>query len=339
MDGGYQLVTKDDFSQFKWFWESDVANAQVVARCLLQWFAVFGVCYHWHVLGAHHHFTTARCPWANGTVESAMKITLKTFRSLFSEWLMQPSQWRLIVPVVMLVLNQTPSESIGGVAPITAMTGSHAMSPLDLIPLSVKAKVVTLEKLCAGAADPSIRKDETQERRKMGPRWPSLMLEILFSIWMNGAFVKTASSWIFEIQNLVSGVVRDAHASRLKFYADESLDVDEELLRHVAHNADDYVVDQFLECRFNPKTTSYEVLVSWRGLQDIENSWEPARNLLEDIPVAFKRYVQDNMNDEDITAMAAALDLMQSLGGIVAKFGFAESMSTSQDGSQGFKLP
>ncbi|KAF0700908.1 Aste57867_8594 [Aphanomyces stellatus] len=179
---------------FKWFWESDVANAQVVARCLLQWFAVFGVCYHWvtdqgshfkneviaelqHVLGAHHHFTTARCPWANGTVESAMKITLKTFRSLLSEWLMQlvewlmqPSQWRLIVPVVMLVVNQTPSESIGGVAPITAMTGSHTMSPLDFIPLSVKAKVVTLEELCAGAAASKHQKGRDARAAKNGAK-------------------------------------------------------------------------------------------------------------------------------------------------------------------------
>ncbi|KAF0728670.1 hypothetical protein Ae201684_013628 [Aphanomyces euteiches] len=36
MENGYLLVAKDDFSQFKWFWETDVVNAQVVARCLLQ---------------------------------------------------------------------------------------------------------------------------------------------------------------------------------------------------------------------------------------------------------------------------------------------------------------
>ncbi|KAF0712314.1 hypothetical protein As57867_004858, partial [Aphanomyces stellatus] len=139
MDGGYLLVVKDDFTQFKWLWESDVATAKVVSRCLLQWFSVFGVCYHWvsdqgshfkneviaelqHVLGAHHHFTTARCPWANGTVESAMKTTLKTFRALLSEWLMQPEQWREIVSVVMLILNQSPSDTLGGRAPVFGMT-------------------------------------------------------------------------------------------------------------------------------------------------------------------------------------------------------------------------
>ncbi|ETV74133.1 hypothetical protein H257_11098 [Aphanomyces astaci] len=47
MDCGYILVAKDEFSQFKWLWESDVVNAQDVARRLLQWFSVLGVCYHW----------------------------------------------------------------------------------------------------------------------------------------------------------------------------------------------------------------------------------------------------------------------------------------------------
>ncbi|KAH9174847.1 hypothetical protein AeNC1_017668, partial [Aphanomyces euteiches] len=47
----------------------------------------------------------------------------------------------------MLVLNQTPSETIGGIAPITAMTGSKPMSPLDLIPIPGSAEVVTLQEL------------------------------------------------------------------------------------------------------------------------------------------------------------------------------------------------
>ncbi|KAF0683005.1 hypothetical protein As57867_024833, partial [Aphanomyces stellatus] len=100
-----------------------------------------------HVLGAHHHFTTARCPWANGTVESAMKTTLKTFRALLSEWLMQPEQWREIVSVVMLILNQSPSDTLGGRAPVFGMTGSPAMSPLDLIPIPGSIKFATLGEL------------------------------------------------------------------------------------------------------------------------------------------------------------------------------------------------
>ncbi|ETV91955.1 hypothetical protein H310_13604 [Aphanomyces invadans] len=108
--------------------------------------------------------------------------------------------------------------------------------------------------------------------------------------------VKATSGWVFEIQNLITRIVREAHASRQKFYADESLNVDEELLRHVTHNADGHVVDQLVDCRYNPRTSAFKVLVRWRGLQDVENSWEPATNLLEDVPAVVKRYVREHVS-------------------------------------------
>ncbi|KAF4149570.1 hypothetical protein GN958_ATG01240 [Phytophthora infestans] len=45
----------------------------------------------------------------------------------------------------------------------------------------------------------------------------------------------TVSNWIFRITNLVTGDEREAHASRLKFYSDDSLELSEDLLLHVAH--------------------------------------------------------------------------------------------------------
>ncbi|ETV66711.1 hypothetical protein H257_16921 [Aphanomyces astaci] len=148
--------------------------------------------------------------------------------------------------------------------------------------------------------------------------------------------VKTTSDWIFEIQNLVTGVVREAHSSHLKFYANDALDVTEELLRHIAHNADGHVVDQFLDCRYNDRMAAFEVCVRWRGLHAIEDSWEPAANLLEDIPTEFKRYMRSNKADPQVKAMAAALAVTQSLRGIVANLPFAEPLNPSQEGIQVF---
>ncbi|ETV90729.1 hypothetical protein H310_14518 [Aphanomyces invadans] len=79
-------------------------------------------------------------------------------------------------------------------------------------------------------------------------------------------------------------MVREAHSSRLKFHADDPLEVTEELLLHIAHNADGLVVDKFIDCHYNDRLGVYEVLVSRRGLQGMNNSWEPASNLLEDLP-------------------------------------------------------
>ncbi|KAH9078233.1 hypothetical protein Ae201684P_019324 [Aphanomyces euteiches] len=217
----------------------------------------------------------------------------------------------------MLVLNQTPSETIGGIAPITAMTGSKPMSPLDLIPIPGSAEVVTLQELAEERAG---HKSQEESPSKLNVTWRG-----------PAQVVKAKSGWIFEIPNLITGIVREAHASRLKFYTDESLNVDEELLSHVAHNADGHVIDHLVDCRFNPKTAAFEVLVSWRGLQEIENSWEPATNLLEDIPVVLKRYVQEHGDKEVVSDMAAALGLDQVLGGIVANWTFAEALECFQE--------
>jgi hypothetical protein len=86
-----------------------------------------------HQLGAKHHFTTARCPWANGAVENAMKQVLRVFRVLLSEWKMEPKMWRELVPLVQLIYNQAPAASLNGQAPVQVMMGLTVMSPLDFI--------------------------------------------------------------------------------------------------------------------------------------------------------------------------------------------------------------
>ncbi|ETV73000.1 hypothetical protein H257_12045 [Aphanomyces astaci] len=83
-------------------------------------------------------------------------------------------------------------------------------------------------------------------------------------------------------------------------------------------------------------TIAFQVCVRWRGLQDIEDSWEPAAKLLEDVPTEIKRYVRSNKSDAQVKAMATALGETQSLGGFVANLPFAEAMNPSQEGIQVF---
>ncbi|KAF0702604.1 hypothetical protein As57867_007742, partial [Aphanomyces stellatus] len=163
----YLLVVKCDASKMVWLFPAPEATATFVKDCLLQWFAVFGVCYEWvsdqgthfknqviaelqHVLGAHHHFTTARCPWANGTVEVVMRQLLRLFRACLSEWRMAPNQWPEAHLVIMLVLNQLPSASLGGMAPVTAMSGRPAMSPADTMALPGQTLSATLAEVEQG---------------------------------------------------------------------------------------------------------------------------------------------------------------------------------------------
>jgi hypothetical protein len=88
----------------------------------MRWFAVFGVVLLWisdrgshfknevvqrvqKELKAKHHFTTANCPWSNGTIESACKQVIRAFRAVLSELKMHADEWPEVVNMVQSVLN------------------------------------------------------------------------------------------------------------------------------------------------------------------------------------------------------------------------------------------
>ena len=60
------------------------------------------------------------------------------------------------------------------------------------------------------------------------------------------------------------------------------------------------MVQRFLDCKMNPDTHQWEVLVKWRGLDKAENSWEPARILLEDVPLLLARRVRTEAKAEEM---------------------------------------
>ncbi|RQM21456.1 hypothetical protein B5M09_009761 [Aphanomyces astaci] len=80
-------------------------------------------------------------------------------------------------------------------------------------------------------------------------------------------------SWLYDVKNLITGDEREAHASRLKFYADKSLHVSEDFKKHVTHNSEGYEVEAIVDTRYMAAKKADEVLIKWRGLKDVENSW------------------------------------------------------------------
>ncbi|KAK1945593.1 Pro-Pol polyprotein [Phytophthora citrophthora] len=358
----YVLVIKDDASKYVWLIPSMAADADTTFTALLDWFAPFGVCRSWvsdqgthfknaviqamqHTLGAHHHFTTARCPWANGTVEVVMRETLRCCRALLSEWRLQPSEWPRVIKIVQLVLNNTPSPLLGGVAPVTAMTGLHAMSPSDHIAIPGPVEMATLSDIQTAQRANVVRLQRALEimhkhttainsavraggrkghDKKKGTKMAQFDIGdfVLYAdVWNHtrsklrvnwcgpAQVMATVSNWIFEIRNLVTGQQKEVHASRLKFYSDSSLDVSEDLMLHIAHNSEGHVVDALLEARYNSMEKRHELKVHWRGLDSIEDSWEPAATLMQDVPAAVKSFVRANSNLVEVKALRKALQL------------------------------
>ncbi|KAG2789690.1 hypothetical protein PC129_g11034 [Phytophthora cactorum] len=119
----------------------------------------------------------------------------------------------------------------------------------------------------------------------------------------------TVSNWIFEIQNMITGQRKEAHASRLKLYTDASLNINEDLLLHVAHNSEGHVVDSLLKARYNMNEKHHEIKVHWRGLDEIEDSWEPAVTLLQDVPVVVKAFVRKHIKLAPVKALVKELGI------------------------------
>ncbi|POM64802.1 Chromodomain containing hypothetical protein putative [Phytophthora palmivora] len=255
----YVLVIKDDTSKFVWLMPTDAATADNTFECLMRWFAMFGVVRWWvsdqgthfknkvleglqHALGAHRHFTTARCTWTNGTVEVVNREVLRCCRALLSEWRLQSGEWPRVIKNFQMVLNHSPCSAIDGVAPVTAMTGLKVMDPTDPLAVPDPIQVATLDDFQRRKHHNGI-KGTTMAQFDMGDFvlyadvWQYARAKLRVK-WCGPAQVTAAASnGIFEIENLISGERREVHAGRLKFYTDSSLEVTEDLLRHVAHTS------------------------------------------------------------------------------------------------------
>jgi hypothetical protein len=172
---------------------------------------------------------------------------------------------------VQLIYNQAPAASLNGLVPEHVMTGLAVMLPLDSIAVlgriepTTSAAVLQLRKLefeklqaaLDGMHQETVIVAETKRRRGRASRNTSSPLAqfepgdfvLYMDVWTGTPaklrmrwkgpvmVVKANSPWVFEIQNLITRLVKEAHSSRLKFYADKDLEVSADLLAHVAHNA------------------------------------------------------------------------------------------------------
>ncbi|KAG3019397.1 hypothetical protein PC121_g13424 [Phytophthora cactorum] len=53
----------------------------------------------------------------------------------------------------------------------------------------------------------------------------------------------------------------------------------------------------------------HEIKVHWRGLDEIEDSWEPAVTLLQDVPVVVKAFVRKHIKLAPVKALVKELGI------------------------------
>jgi hypothetical protein len=82
--------------------------------------------------------------------------------------------------------------------------------------------------------------------------------------------------YVFIVENLLTKELKDAHATRLRFYEDKEPNVTAKLAQAAEHNELElYVVLKILDARYNEKEMFRELLVAWRGFP----AGEAPRNL------------------------------------------------------------
>ncbi|EGZ28870.1 hypothetical protein PHYSODRAFT_470713 [Phytophthora sojae] len=124
-----------------------------------------------------------------------------------------------------------------------------------------------------------------------------LSVDRLLARWVGPFEVVNTAPHLFDIRHLVTNQHYTVHGSRLKFYADASLDVDEELLAHVDNQG---IVVMVL---------GIETIKQHRhidGIWQLLVSWESLESLAAQVHVPVAAYVQ-TCEDEAFQAAFAAL--------------------------------
>jgi hypothetical protein len=163
------LLLKDDLSGYLWLVPCRTADAAAAVDALMRWFAVFDVVLLWILdrgshfknevvqlvekeLKAKHHFTTANCPWSNGTIESACKQIMRAFRAVLSELKVYADEWPEVVNMVQSVLNNSLSTRLNKRTPMQVFTGHAENTPLalmlkDNVPVNAPLEFMNAQKL------------------------------------------------------------------------------------------------------------------------------------------------------------------------------------------------
>ncbi|ETO58889.1 hypothetical protein F444_22734 [Phytophthora nicotianae P1976] len=216
-------------------------------------------------LDIDQNFVVAYAPWINGAVERLNRDVLQVLRVLLMEYTLDTHEWVYILPLVQGNLNHTPVRSLGDRAP----------KRLDQLRTSL-----------AGLHKEVVNQ---REKRRLQNMARSKGTECNFSV---GDFVlcRETAPHSFTIRHLVTNKRYVVHGSRLKFYADSSLEVSEELLAHVGNQCMLLLVESLKEHQKN--RGEWQLLVSWEGLQDEDDSWESLEAVQKDVPSRVGEYVR-----------------------------------------------
>ena len=374
----YILVLKDEYSGYVELIPCESPNSLTAAEAIKWWIARFTKP-EWLVSdrGTHfkctllqhlakcfnikHHFTLAYCPWSNGTIERVNRDIKSLLKILERESRGKASDWPYVLPAVMSVLNNTPSERLGGFAPKEVYMGLPKYNPFTMLysphfsdispmPLESDDFIKATDALTASLAEMHKKIEITKAKRQkrnmrmsdtyaarlqraaeLGKRIQNLTESDMIPQFQLGDYVLvatpkttkqhklsavwrgpyrvigTVSEYVYEMEHLVTNVVSQAHIQRMKYYADSELDMDiPELMDDIQHEStvfNVYDVESIQSHKYDTGSMQYVLHIKWVGFSEVENTWEPFLDLLEQVPQLVTRYVNGLRNSQARTDM------------------------------------
>jgi len=342
----YILVLKDKFSKFTMLYPYAAPDSINAINAILSWIQHFGipsilvsdrgshfknviikaVC---DILQTKHHFTTAYCPWANGSVERVNRTILGMMRKIMSEQLMPDTSWPDTLPAINKALNDTPCRALSGFTPRKVLTNLDSPNPVAVLFHEAHATVVKLHVVDFTHADWTTYIDNAHAALTAMHEVVSLSNHKLTTLrearrkreynvhlthYLPGDFVMRAAvtsnfphklranwvgpyrihsvqtDWLYEIQDLLTNTITTCHAARLQFYHDSSLAITVELKDHVTHSRGNITYDKFINYRLYE--LEWQLLVKWLGYDEGDNTWESLDSCYEHNPTMVKTYLK-----------------------------------------------
>ncbi|GMF25827.1 unnamed protein product [Phytophthora fragariaefolia] len=268
----YVLVLKDGLTHFCELVACDSPTSAVAVQALLDWSKRFGapealmsdngthfknvvvndLCDR---LSTEQEFVVPYSPWINGSVERINRDILQVLRIMLMEYQLDTREWVLC-------------------------TQCTAVAAKDKRRRRNKAK--------SNGAACNFTEGDFVLWSRIGSRLSNNKLLVR---WVGPFEVVEALPHSFMVRHLITSNLYNVHGSRLKFFADSSLDVTEELVAHIGNQGMVLEIEQFKDHRFSQSSNEWQLLVSWVGLQAEEDSWESLEAMVAEVPVKVKEYV------------------------------------------------
>ncbi|ETV65281.1 hypothetical protein H257_17936 [Aphanomyces astaci] len=241
---------------------------------------------------------------------------------MLRETKLKETEWDFLLPVVQANINQSLVATLDHTSPMECFTGLESTTALNTIK-KLRQAVEELQEVHSTIVDKRCAAENKRMLEKVNQNEMNVT-EGDFVLWSrvdkNTHNPKLLATWIRPfrvlkcllyscvIEQLITGVQREAHQSRLKFYEENHFQVTEVIIDHVSEQGTTLVVDPIEYARRNPGSNQWELLIRWKGLESLEASWEQLPAMRQEVSSLVQSFADQLQNGAKREGLVAALE-------------------------------